>query len=52
MFFGFQPEMSHGAEADWLTLLKVTAVLDAEFIDWVEHKYYKFRQCNPIWNML
>ena len=51
-FFGCQPEMSHGAEADCLTLLKVTAVLGAEFIDWVEDNYYKFRHCNAMWNML
>ena len=51
-FFSCQPEMSHGAEADCLTLLKVTAVLGAEFIDWVEDNYYKFRHCNAMWNML
>ena len=51
-FFGCQPEMSLGAEADCLTLLKVTAVLGAEFIDWVEGNYYKFRHCNAMWNML
>ena len=51
-FFGCQPEMSLGAEADCLTLLKVTAVLCAEFIDWVEDNYYKFRHCNAMWNML
>ena len=35
-----------------LTLLKVTAVLGAEFIDWIEDNYYKFRHCNAMWNML
>ena len=38
--FGCLPEMSHGAEAACLTLLKVTAVLGAEFIDWYEDNYH------------
>jgi hypothetical protein len=51
-FFGYQPEISHGADADCLTLLKVTAVLGAELIAWVEDNYYKFKHCNAMWNML
>ena len=50
--FGCLPETSHGAEADCLTLLKVTAVLGVEFIDWVEDNYYKFRHCSAMWNMI
>ena len=50
--FGFPPLMSHGAEADCLTLLKVVVMFGAEFIDWVEDNFYKFRHCHAMWSIL
>jgi three prime repair exonuclease-1 len=49
--FGCLPVISHGADADFLTLLKVAAVFGAEFIDWIEDNCYKFRHCHSMWNI-
>ena len=51
-FCGYLPEMCHGAEADCLTLLKVTTVLGPQFFDWVEDNCYKFNHCNVMWNII
>ena len=48
---GCPPEQSHGAEADCLALLRVTAVLGEEFLNWVNANYYKFRHCCAMWKM-
>ena len=48
---GCPPEQSHGAEADCLALLRVTAVLGEEFMNWVHDNNYKFRHCSGMWKM-
>ena len=48
---GCPPEQSHGAEADCLALLRVTAVLGEEFLNWVHDNYYKLRHCHVMWSM-
>ena len=50
-FFGSFPEFSHGAEEDCYTLMKVSSVFNADFIDWIEDNNYKFRHCFPMWYM-
>ena len=51
LLLGCPPEQSHGAEADCLALLRVTAVLGEEFLNWVHDNYYKLRHCHVMWSM-
>lgn len=46
---GYPPEVSHGAEADCLTLLISTAALGNEWIDWVRGNCFKFDKCKKMW---
>jgi len=48
---GFPPSQSHGAEADCLALLRTTAVLGKEWLDWVEENCYVFNDCKEMWVM-
>ena len=47
--FGCQPEQSHGAEVDCLSLMKTTAALGDEWIDWVKGNCFKFETCKKMW---
>ena len=42
---------SHGAEADSLTLLRITAALGQDWLDWVEDKCYLIDYCQAMWHM-
>jgi hypothetical protein len=46
---GCQPEQSHGAEVDCLSLMKTTAALGDEWIDWVKGNCFKFETCKKMW---
>ena len=46
---GYTPEQSHGAEADCLSLMRTTAALGIEWIDWVKGNCYKFESCKKMW---
>jgi DNA polymerase III epsilon subunit-like protein len=46
---GFPPAKSHGAEADCLALLRTTAVLGKEWLDWVEENCYFLVDCRRMW---
>jgi hypothetical protein len=48
-FLGYPPEQSHGAEADCLSLMRTTAALGIEWIDWVKGNCYKFESCKKMW---
>ena len=48
-FLGYPPEQSHGAEADCLSLLRTTAALGIEWINWVKENCYKFESCKRMW---
>lgn len=46
---GFPPDQSHGAEADCLTLLRTTAMLGSEWMDWVKQNNQHFVSCRRMW---
>jgi len=46
---GRVPQQSHGAEADCLALLRTTAALGKEWVDWVEDNCYVFTDCRRMW---
>ena len=47
--FGCTPARSHGAEADCLALMRITARLGQEWLDWVENNSSLFRDCLEMW---
>ena len=49
---GCQPEQSHGAEVDCLSLMKTTAALVDEWIDWVKANCFKFETCKKMWGRI
>jgi DNA polymerase III epsilon subunit-like protein len=51
-FMGCPPSQSHGAEADCLALLRTTAVLGEEWLDWVENNCYLFSDCVGMWGII
>ena len=46
---GFPPDQSHGAEADCLTLLRTTAMLGSDWMDWVQQNNQLFASCRRMW---
>ena len=46
---GFVPSQSHGAEADCLALLRTTAMLGKQWLDWMEFNCYKFMDTVGMW---
>jgi DNA polymerase III epsilon subunit-like protein len=46
---GCYPVQSHGAEADCLALLRTTAVLGKDWIEWVQDNCYEFIDCKGMW---
>ena len=49
---GFPPSKSHGAEADCLSLLRITAALGQDWLDWVEENSYLIKGCKSMWRMV
>ena len=49
---GFPPSKSHGAEADCLTLLRTTAALGQDWLDWVEENSYIIKGSKAMWHMV
>ena len=49
---GCPPAQSHGAEADCLALLRITAVLGKDWLDWVQNNCYLFTDCRKMWGLL
>ena len=47
---GSLPTQSHGAEADCLTLLRTTAVLGMDWVQWVQDNCYLFTDCRKMWS--
>ena len=45
---GYIPVKSHGAEVDCLTLLRITAVLGKDWLDWLRDKSFLFTDCKAI----
>jgi DNA polymerase III epsilon subunit-like protein len=48
---GCYPTQSHGAEADCLTLLRTTAVLGREWLDWLQDNSQLFSNCQRMWSL-
>ena len=51
-FLGFVPSQSHGAEADCLALLRTTAMLGQDWIDWVEMNCQRIQNCKEMWGKM
>ena len=49
LLLGCKPILSHGAEADCITLLRTTAALGKEWMDWMEKGCKLFNQCKTMW---
>ena len=47
---GCSPLQSHGAEVDCLTLIRTTAVLGIEWVDWVKENCHLFSKCTKMWS--
>ena len=47
---GCYPSQSHGAEADCLSLLRTTAVLGKEWLDWLQDNCQLFSNCHCMWS--
>jgi three prime repair exonuclease-1 len=50
-FLGFTPDQSHGAEADCITLLRTTAALGNDWIDWMKDNCYLIADCTKMWGL-
>ena len=48
---GFPPSKSHGAEADCISLLRTTAMLCQDWLDWVEKNCRLLEDCRPMWGI-
>jgi len=47
-FLGFPPRVSHGAESDCLSLLRVTAAIGPKFLDYVNSNHQLFNKCQKM----
>ena len=50
ILIGEAPSQSHGAEADCLALLRTTAMMGREWVDWVGNNCYVFMDCEKMWS--
>ena len=46
---GFPPNQSHGAEADCFALLRTTAMLGSDWMNWVQQNNQLFASCRRMW---
>jgi hypothetical protein len=46
---GYKPTISHGAEADCLALLRITAVLGEKWLFWVKNNCSLFSDAKAMW---
>ena len=47
---GYSPSQSHGAEQDCIALLRTTAVLGMDWVQWVQDNCHLFSQCTEMWS--
>ena len=47
---GAFPTKSHGAEEDCLALLRTTAAIGKDWLNWVENNHEKLSACKKMWN--
>ena len=50
-FFGCPPNKSHGAEVDCLALMRVTAMLGNDWLEWAQKNSRQFEKCEVMWSM-
>jgi hypothetical protein len=50
-FFGCPPNKSHGAEVDCLALMRITAVLGNDWLEWTQKNCTQFEKCGVMWSM-
>ena len=50
-FFGCPPNKSHGAEVDCLALMRVTAVLGNDWLEWAQKNSTQFEKYEAMWRM-
>ena len=50
-FFGCPPNKSHGAEVDCLALMRITAVLGNDWLQWAQQNCTQFEKCEVMWSM-
>jgi three prime repair exonuclease-1 len=48
---GCAPTQSHGAEADCMALMRVTAVLGKDWLGWVQENCSRFNDCKKMWSI-
>ena len=48
---GYLPMISHGAEADCLALLRITAVFGNKWLDWVKNNSSQFSETKSMWTI-
>ena len=48
-WLGVVPTVSHGAEADCYTLMRVTSALGQEWITWAQDHCQPVNQIKPMW---
>jgi len=50
LLLGVAPVQSHGAEADCLSLLRVTSTLGQDWVDYLNNNYKPLTAIKPMWN--
>ena len=50
-FFGCPPNKSHGAQVDCLALMRITAVLGNDWLEWAQQNCTQFDECEIMWSM-
>ena len=50
-FFGCPPNSSHGAEVDCLALMRITAVLGNDWLEWAQGNCTQFVKYEAMWSM-
>ena len=48
---GYSPTISHGAEADCLALLRITAVIGDKWLVWVKNNSSPFSETKSMWTI-
>ena len=48
---GCSPNKSHGAEVDCWALMRITAVLGNDWLDWAQQSCTQFDKCEVMWSM-
>ena len=50
-FFGYPPNKSHGSEVDCLALMRITAMLGNNWLEWAQQNCTQFEKCEVMWRI-